>query len=597
MSRTTARGGVRTWGVITASMGLLAAGAAVVGTAPAAVSAEAADVCDVAFPVDELVNGDLVEGLTVTRGAEPEPFTGEVLGVIDDGIAVDLDMVMVELDMPEFASTKGIWQGMSGSPVYAGDGRLIGAVAYGLSWGPSPIAGVTPYEEMDNYLATAPPGPIEVDRATARTIARETSVTVAQAEEGFTQLRMPLGISGLSSTRLAKAAGVDKPYAPKGAYSMGRSSAAAPGPETIVPGGNLAASVAYGDVTMAGVGTATSVCEDEVVGFGHPLAFLGKTTMSLHPADALFIQPESLGAPFKVANLGAPAGTIAQDRLAGITGALGDAPDSADITSSVDYDGRSRVGTTHVTVPDYTANAVFGQFLSNHDRVLDGIVAGTSLQEWTITGVRPNGTEFSLSYADRYTSSYDITWYSVFDLADLVWSLSSVPGVTVTSVDVDSDVTDETGVWKLASVEQRRAGAWTKVTNKTPVVARAGKTLRLRTVLTGPGGTQTLRVRFAVPRRARIARTVLLSVAGGGSLYNDSWVQSVGDAEKMLASAVRNDQVKVQFGTPDAISGGGYYGEEGIDFARGRYSFAKSRLLGPLDKVVEGSKLLRVRVR
>ena len=597
MSRSTASGGIRTWGVITASMGLLTAGAAVVGTAPAAVSAAAAGDCAAAFPVDELVTGDDVNGLTVTSGTAPTAFTGKVLGVIDDGIAVDLDMVMVEVDAPDFIKSVGIWQGMSGSPVYAADGRLIGAVAYGLSWGPSPIAGVTPFEEMDDYLATAPAEPVAVDRSTARTIARETDVTVEQAEEGFTQLRMPMGVSGLSSTRLAKAAGVDKPYAPKGAYSMGRSSAEAAGPETIVAGGNLAASVSYGDITMAGVGTATSVCDDEVVGFGHPMTFMGKTTMSLHPADALFIQPESLGAPFKVANLGAPAGVISEDRLAGITGSFGEAPDAADITSVVDYDGRSRTGTTHVTVPDYTANAVFGQFLSNHDRVLDGIIKGTSLQEWTITGVRPNGAEFSLSWADRYTSSYDITWSSIFDLADLVWSLSSIPGVSVTSVSVDSDVTDETGVWKVASVEQRRAGAWTKLTRKTPAVVKGGKTLRLRTILTGPEGTKIIPTSFAVPRRARKARSVVLSIAGGGSLYNDSWVQSVYEAEKSLASAVRNDEIKVEFGTPDAITGGGYYGEDEFDFGRERFSFAKSRLVGPLDQVVEGAKFLTVRVR
>jgi hypothetical protein len=36
---------------------------------------------------------------------------------------------------------------MSGSPVYAADGRLIGAVAYGLA-GASTIAGITPAADM-----------------------------------------------------------------------------------------------------------------------------------------------------------------------------------------------------------------------------------------------------------------------------------------------------------------------------------------------------------------------------------------------------------------------------------------------------------------
>ena len=46
--------------------------------------------------------------------------------------------------------------GATGTIVFE-DGRLIGAVAYGLSWGPSPIAGITPFEEMDDYLGSEDP--------------------------------------------------------------------------------------------------------------------------------------------------------------------------------------------------------------------------------------------------------------------------------------------------------------------------------------------------------------------------------------------------------------------------------------------------------
>ena len=61
----------------------------------------------------------------------------------------------------------------------------------------------------------------------------------------------------------------------------------AAGPETVVAGGNLAASLSYGDITQGGVGTVTAICNGRVVGFGHPMTFLGKTTLTLHPADAL----------------------------------------------------------------------------------------------------------------------------------------------------------------------------------------------------------------------------------------------------------------------------------------------------------------------
>ena len=63
-------------------------------------------------------------------------------------------MVMMQLTSPEIDSIGGIWEGMSGSPVYAADGSLIGAVAYTLSFGPTPIAGITPWEDMQAHAGT-----------------------------------------------------------------------------------------------------------------------------------------------------------------------------------------------------------------------------------------------------------------------------------------------------------------------------------------------------------------------------------------------------------------------------------------------------------
>ena len=214
-----------------------------------------------------------------------------MLGVLQDGIAPDLDMVMVEITPPSPDKIGGIWQGMSGSPVYASDGRLIGAVAYGLSWGPSWVAGVTPFDEMDDYLgAAAAPRKVKVGGLRgAHDRARTPTSPAAQAAQGFSQLPMPTGVSGLGRHRLAsiKRAATHK-WLPKDTYAMGAAAApgAGAGPETIVAGGNLAATLSYGDVTQAGVGTATSVCNGKVVGFGHPLGFLGETTMAMHPADA-----------------------------------------------------------------------------------------------------------------------------------------------------------------------------------------------------------------------------------------------------------------------------------------------------------------------
>src|SRR5262245_58408175 len=131
------------------------------GTANAAPSTVAGGDCTPAYPVAQLAPGLAVTGKTVSQGVTPDDFSGEVLGVLQGGIAPGIDMIMVRLTSPEIDRVGGIWAGMSGSPVYAdiddgdpatNDLHLIGAVAYGLSAGPSPVAGVTPFEQMDDYL-------------------------------------------------------------------------------------------------------------------------------------------------------------------------------------------------------------------------------------------------------------------------------------------------------------------------------------------------------------------------------------------------------------------------------------------------------------
>ena len=167
--------------------------------------------CDTATPVASLLAGDPVHGLTVSSGTTPTAFTGSVLGVLNDGIEPGVDMVMMKLTSPTITDVGGIWEGMSGSPVYAADGSLIGAVAYTLSFGATPIAGITPWEDMQTY-AGHDPAPLRVDvpAAAARTIAAHSAVTKAQASAGFRELKTPTVLSGLGPRALERATG--RPY-------------------------------------------------------------------------------------------------------------------------------------------------------------------------------------------------------------------------------------------------------------------------------------------------------------------------------------------------------------------------------------------------
>src|SRR6478672_4721081 len=573
---------------LTAALGL-ALGAATVGTGPAQSAAPSPDCTPYAGTPTK---GDAVTALSVTSGTTPQQFTGKVLGVLQDGIAPDLDMVMVKINAPDPATmdgvdgVNGIWQGMSGSPVYAADGTVIGAIAYGLSWGPSWIAGVTPFANMDDYLTDPAPAKVRVGTAAARTIARSSDVTQAQAQQGFTQLPMPTGVSGVSNHRLNQAENHRKGHAwvPKSSYRMGAAATAgapgAAGPETVVPGGNLAASLSYGDVTQGGVGTVTATCNGKVVGFGHPMTFLGKTTLTLHPADALFIQPESLGAPFKLANLGAPAGTISDDHLTGITGFLGAVPDTTDVTSTVSYNGDSRTGASHVSVPDGTASAVFYETMANHDRVLDGIVKGSEQLTYEVTGQDADGTPFDITIADRYASDYDITWDAGWEVADFTWALSNVPGVVIDSVTMSSAVDDDHSTWTISKVEQKVQGVWVKIGSGHAVRANAGQTLPLRATLTSGPDTKTVPVEVKVPANASGSEGVLQVIGGSDVWSRGSYPRSVAEAEKYADNLVRNDQVLVA-----------------LDLYSKRQSTERTTTTDPQEKVVSGHKRARLFVK
>ena len=178
--------------------GLLAASAmlGLVAASLTGVPASAAtDPCPAPYPVDDLVEGQALTGLTVERGTVPEPFEATFVGVLNDGIASGVDMVLIEATSPAI-DRYGIWAGMSGSPVYTEDGRLVGAVAYGLAWGTSPVAGVTPATEM--YRLLRAPGAVP-------------SAPAAEAVRLPFDLQRALTASGAASPREARS-GVSAPF-------------------------------------------------------------------------------------------------------------------------------------------------------------------------------------------------------------------------------------------------------------------------------------------------------------------------------------------------------------------------------------------------
>jgi hypothetical protein len=489
-----------------------------------AVAAPVASSCPAAVPVQEIVAGQGGTGLTVSVGTTPEPFTATVLGRVADGIAPGIDMVIAELDSPALRAAGGVWAGMSGSPVYAQDGRLIGAVSFGLSVGPSLVAGLTPAASMRALLDET--SPVALEPAARVSVPPQlqselvaNAVTPSAAAAGFDRLALPLGISGglggPHRDELAKRLNMT------GArfYTAGQSAAGGAG-SAIVPGGNFAAALAYGDLTLAGTGTTTAVCDGEALAFGHPMLFSGPSSLSVHGAEAVYIQEDKTLSPLKIANPGPPVGTVDRDRVAGLHATLGPLPAAVTVTAEATLGGRARSGATQVNVPDLLPGLSLGAVLTNTDRLFDRFAGGRSAVTYTVTGTRAGGQRWTLTRSDVAADTLDLSFASAVGVAEGVSAVQTnrFEEVKVTGITVDTDLD---AVYRDYTVERAftrvGAAAFAPVVADAPLTLPAGARLDLRVELTpyqGRGAVRTVELSLDIPVSAA-GTSGSLDIAGG----------------------------------------------------------------------------------
>jgi hypothetical protein len=546
------------------ALGLLAA--------PAAGQAAPADPCPAAVPVSQVTAGLTGTGYTVSSGTTPEPFTARVIGVLEDGIAPGLDMIIVETDSPAIRAVGGIWFGMSGSPVYTGDGRLLGAVAYGLSGAPSTIGGITPGEEMRKLLSLPsaaqrnPRARVQLSSALKDRIVRTGAASTAQVQAGMRQLPLPLGISGLAGQHYDKVAQATARSERVTAVPFRASAApsAAASPAEITPGGNFAAALSYGDATLAGVGTTTAVCDGLALAFGHPFTFGGKVALSAHTADALYVQPDNLFGPFKVANLGGIAGTLDQDRLAAIRARLGAGPVPIPVTSTVSGAGTglTRSGTTQVNMDVDLPSIAAIHLLSNFDRTFQKIGEGTSVVRWTVTGRTGGGQTFTLTRPNRFASQFDISFDSIFEMLDFLSVLQAQPfqEVHFSKVTITASADELYRRYRIEKVFQKTgATRFVEVSSRRPVRAKTGAAVLVRVRLAPykqRGASLNLDVAFRIPK-GRAGSGGTLEVVGGASAFSEDvfclfdpdacgqegGVKSFGQVLQVLGRQPRNNQL------------------------------------------------------
>jgi hypothetical protein len=114
------------------------------------------------MPVSQIHRGMKGYGLTVFEGTRPERFDVEVIDVLKN-FRPRQDLILVKTKHPRLEVAKVV-AGMSGSPIYL-DNKMIGAYAYGWSFGSEPVAGVTPIDNMIEDLQRPLPDKYSVGRS------------------------------------------------------------------------------------------------------------------------------------------------------------------------------------------------------------------------------------------------------------------------------------------------------------------------------------------------------------------------------------------------------------------------------------------------
>jgi hypothetical protein len=320
------------------------------------------------MPISEIRPGMVVIGRTVFSGTQVEEFRAHILGVIENVIGTQRNLILARLEGGPLAQT-GVIAGMSGSPVYI-DGKLIGAVSYALgSFPKEPIAGITPIAEMTDATSTistrAPGTRVKVefplsrdgllqafrkalnwnrpfaDRPDDAQFIGTTGLAGVGGREIATMLRpiaTPLVMSGFEPDVASTlgAAFQDQGFVPM-AGAAGTHPGEMPFDGPLKPGDAIGVTFVNGDLELGATGTVTHIDGDRVYAFGHPMYNLGPTEFPMTRAYVYTVLP-SLFSSAKLSATGEVIGTFTQDRATAIAGRIGPAPRLLPVTMTLESD-------------------------------------------------------------------------------------------------------------------------------------------------------------------------------------------------------------------------------------------------------------------
>ncbi|MDQ2643677.1 MAG: hypothetical protein M3020_07685 [Myxococcota bacterium] len=298
------------------------------------------------LPLEQVHRGMKGYGLTVFQGTKPERFDVEVIDVLKN-FRPRQDLILIKTKHPRLEVAKVV-AGMSGSPIYLND-KMVGAYAYGWTFGAEPVAGVTPIQNMlqdlvrplpdkiDGWpLRVLPPGgklasneltlprpnrglgdPTRYDlREHASQVAAQRAVT-QPSDTPLRPVATPLLVGGLTSGAVALAKDLLGPLGLEPLQAGGGGGTEPDAPRRYEDGGAIGVQLIRGDMSAMGLGTVTRVEGDRLVAFGHPMMESGVTALPTAIGKVLWFLASDMRS-FKIGMPVRDVGALVNDRQASI---------------------------------------------------------------------------------------------------------------------------------------------------------------------------------------------------------------------------------------------------------------------------------------
>ncbi len=444
------------------------------------------------MPVDNLRAGMRGYAKTVISGDTIETFPVEILGVT--GSETLGYQILMRGSGEVLDRSGGIAQGMSGSPVYI-DGKLVGAIAFGKAFTDPHYCLLTPIQDMLELLDRPVP---HREQADSSLLPKGTALMAGGfSKEGIALLEQELASAGITVMDTG---------------ASGKESSS----RDLEPGSSVGVALVQGDVSLGALGTVTWTDETgRLIAFGHPFMQRGNTDFFLTKTWVLASLP-NLQTAYKIGNIGEAAGSVTQDRSAGVAGQIGRLPSYIPLYVSVTDSSRSNNGSMRAKVvnDEQLAPALLSSIMvSQASKVADQGSGGSARVRFDITAMDSKEELLHINRENMYFDKNSIIKPLPVELQETVQVLlqNKLEKVRITNVDVNVDMSTEILVAEIkkVSVEEKKV--------------RPGDTIHLNVTMKPYRGEEMTRtVAYKLPKDA--AGEIRLKVRGGASM---SWIKEL----------------------------------------------------------------------